>query len=140
MAWGKAKATPPPPRSLLGYKVFPSFLPSNLALPACVRALVGPCANFPSRKPLSQLVPLVVVFALAAGAAWVGYQIYLSVTQIKGDVSEKMGKKNVVFTKDGLKVGVKHVQQEGEIDATQRYLVSAWNLSSNKAAADKKSK
>lgn len=49
-----------------------------------------------------------------------------------------MGKKNVVFTKDGLRVGVKQVKQEGEIDATQRYLVNAWNLSSNKDAAKKK--
>lgn len=89
---------------------------------------------------MSKLVPLLVFVAVAAGAAWVGYQIYTSVTQIKGNVSEKMGRKNVVFTKDGLKVGVKHVQQEGEIDATQRYLVNAWNLSSNKDAAKKKSK
>jgi len=88
----------------------------------------------------SQLIPLLIFVALAAGAAWVGYQIYLSVTRIRGDVSQKMGRKNVVFTKDGLRVGVKHVQQEGEIDATQRYLVSAWNLSSKKAAANKKSK
>lgn len=89
---------------------------------------------------MSKLVPLLVFVAVAAGAAWVGYQIYTSFTQIKGNVSEKMGRKNVVFTKDGLKVGVKHVQQEGEIDATQRYLVNAWNLSSNKDAAKKKSK
>lgn len=88
----------------------------------------------------SQLLPLVIFFAVVTGAAWVGYQIYLSVTQMRGQVSERMGKKNVVFTKDGLKVGVKHVQQEGEVDATQRYLVNAWNLSSNKDAASKKSK
>ncbi|CAN8105007.1 unnamed protein product [Discula destructiva] len=94
----------------------------------------------PLHSLLGQLLPLVILFAIAAAAAWVGYQVYLSVTQMKGNVSQKMGKKNVVFTKDGLKVGVKHVQQEGEIDATQRYLVNAWNLSSNKDAANKKSK
>ncbi|KAJ4406971.1 hypothetical protein N0V82_010011 [Gnomoniopsis sp. IMI 355080] len=94
----------------------------------------------PSRSLFSQLLPLVVFFAVLVGAAWVGYQIYLSVTQMRGQVSERMGKKNVVFTKDGLRVGVKQVKQEGEIDATQRYLVNAWNLSSNKDAASKKAK
>lgn len=59
---------------------------------------------------------------------------------MKGHVSQRMGKKNVVFTKDGLTVGVKHVENEKEVDATQRYLVNAWNLSANKAAAAKKSK
>lgn len=87
-----------------------------------------------------QLLPLVVFFLVVAGAAWVGWQIYLSVTQMKGHVSQRMGKKNVVFTKDGLRVGVKHVENEKEVDATQRYLVNAWNLSANKTAAAKKSK
>lgn len=59
---------------------------------------------------------------------------------MRGNVSQRMGKKNVVFTKDGLRVGVKHVENEREVDATQRYLVNAWNLSSNKDAAAKKSK
>lgn len=59
---------------------------------------------------------------------------------MKGNVSQRMGKKNVVFTKDGMRVGVKHVANEREVDATQRYLVNAWNLSANKAGAAKKSK
>lgn len=90
--------------------------------------------------PTSQLLPLVVFFALVAGAAWVGYHVYLSVTQMKGTVSQRMGKKNVVFTKDGMRVGVKHVANEREVDATQRYLVNAWNLRANKDGAAKKSK
>jgi hypothetical protein len=50
-----------------------------------------------------------------------------------------MGKKNVVFTKDGLKVGVKHVETERYVDATQSWVVKAWNLS-GKAPEDKKKK
>lgn len=96
-------------------------------------------ADLPQRTSSSQLIPLLVFFALAAGVAWVGYQIYLSVSQMKGNVSQRMDKKNVVFTKDGLRVGVKHVQEEGEVDATQRYFVNAWNLASNKNTASKKS-
>lgn len=85
---------------------------------------------------LSHLIPLVLVFALVAGLAFVGYQIYHSAHKVKGDVSERMGKKNVVWTKDGLKVGVKHVESEKEVDATQKYLVNAWHLRSNKAQND----
>ena len=40
-----------------------------------------------------------------------------------------MGSKNVVFTKDGVKVGVKHVETEKYVDATQSWVVKAWNLS-----------
>ena len=39
-----------------------------------------------------------------------------------------MGKKNVVFTKDGVRVGVKQVQNEKYVDATQSWVVKAWNL------------
>jgi hypothetical protein len=48
-----------------------------------------------------------------------------------------MNKKNVVFTKDGVKVGVKHVESEKEVDKTQKWVVKAWNLSGN-AKEDKK--
>lgn len=41
-----------------------------------------------------------------------------------------MQSKNVVFTKDGLKVGVKEVKNENYVDQTQSLFVKAWNLSS----------
>ena len=40
-----------------------------------------------------------------------------------------MQSKNVVFTKDGLKVGVKEVKNESYVDSVQSGLVKAWNLS-----------
>ena len=67
-----------------------------------------------------------------AGLVFVGYHVYQSATKMSGNVSERMGKKNVVWTKDGVKVGVKHVENEKEVDATQKYLVNAWNLRANK--------
>jgi len=68
-----------------------------------------------------------IVFLL--GAAFVAYHLYLAVTQISLAASDKMQSKNVVFTKDGLKVGVKEVKNESYVDKTQGYLVKAWNLS-----------
>jgi hypothetical protein len=82
------------------------------------------------------LIPLVLLFVFVGVMAFVGYQIYLSVAKIQEQASAKMGKKNVVFTKEGLKVGVKHVENEKYVDTTQSYVVKAWNLS----GADKKQK
>lgn len=39
-----------------------------------------------------------------------------------------MNKKNVVWTKDGLKVGVKTIKNENYVDKTQGWVVKAWNL------------
>ncbi|KAK7567794.1 hypothetical protein IWX91DRAFT_333292 [Phyllosticta citricarpa] len=41
-----------------------------------------------------------------------------------------MEKKNVTFTKDGMKVGVKQRSTEDYADQTQSYLVKAWSLTS----------
>jgi hypothetical protein len=39
----------------------------------------------------------------------------------------KMEKKNVVFTKDGARVGVKELSAEQAADRTQRAFVKTWN-------------
>lgn len=88
----------------------------------------------------STLIPLVLVLLFLAGVAFVGYQIYLSVAKIQEQASKKMGSKNVVFTKDGLKVGVKHVETEKYVDATQSWVVKAWNLSGSAKEEEKKQK
>ncbi|KAI1105425.1 hypothetical protein F4804DRAFT_331333 [Jackrogersella minutella] len=76
----------------------------------------------------SQLLPLLILLVVLGGAGFVGYHIYLGVVNIKDSAEQRMAKKNVVFTKDGLKVGVKHVEQERYVDATQSWVVKAWNM------------
>jgi hypothetical protein len=61
--------------------------------------------------------------------AFVGYHLYLTAQKISSATSDKMQSKNVVFSKDGLKVGVKEVRTESYVDTTQSFLVKAWNLS-----------
>lgn len=94
---------------------------------------------------LGNLVPLVILFLFVGGVAWVGYQvcflmihaiykpvvltgidgqIYLWSNQLAARGVHKMEKKNVVFTKDGMKVGVKEVRPEEYQDKTQRYVAS----------------
>jgi len=84
----------------------------------------------PNHEPsiIIKLLPLILGIALIAGAGWVGYQIYISVNKIRDNASQSMGNKNVVFTKDGVKVGVKQVKNENYVDATQGWVVKAWNL------------
>jgi len=78
----------------------------------------------------SKLIPLFILFIFLGGFAFVAYHIFLAVTQIGNAANDKMQSKNVVFTKDGLKVGVKEIKNENYVDRTQSILVKAWNLSS----------
>ncbi|RDW67816.1 hypothetical protein BP6252_09212 [Coleophoma cylindrospora] len=82
----------------------------------------------PPRSALSQILPLIILFVVAGGFAFVGYQLYLTFQKISETTNDKMQKKNVVFTKDGLKVGVKEMRNESYVDKTQNVLVRAWNL------------
>jgi Ni/Fe-hydrogenase subunit HybB-like protein len=73
------------------------------------------------------LVPLFILFAVVAGLGWVGYQIFLYSNQLAERGTKHMEKKNVVFSKDGAKVGVKEVSSENYTDKTQRAFVKTWN-------------
>ncbi|KAL5597031.1 hypothetical protein BROUX41_006301 [Berkeleyomyces rouxiae] len=86
---------------------------------------------------LIQLLPLAVFLSIVAGIAWVLYQAYLTSVGVRDAASEKMHKKNIAFSKDGLKVGVKDVNTEKYVDGTQKWMVKAWNLSGH-SLEDKK--
>lgn len=96
----------------------------------------------------SSLLPLVVLFAIVGGVAWVGYQVSImprttdsSPSQLIRDCAQiflytnelaergvhKLEKKNVVFTKDGARVGVKEMSAEKYKDRTQRAFVKTWD-------------
>ncbi|ROT42726.1 hypothetical protein SODALDRAFT_326880 [Sodiomyces alkalinus F11] len=81
---------------------------------------------------MSQLLPLIITFIVLGGIAWVCWQIYLSVVKIQDVASQRMEKKNVVFTKDGVRVGVKHVETEKYVDQTQGWVYKAWSLAGGK--------
>ena len=82
-----------------------------------------------SGNAVRKLFPLLITLIVLSGIGWVLYQVYLSVSKIRDTASERMGKKNVVFTKDGVRVGVKDVKNEKYVDKTQSWVVKAWNLS-----------
>jgi hypothetical protein len=54
-------------------------------------------------------------------------QIFLYTSTLAERGVHKLEKKNVVFTKDGAKVGVKEVSAENYADSTQKAFVKTWN-------------
>ncbi|OCK84499.1 hypothetical protein K432DRAFT_378514 [Lepidopterella palustris CBS 459.81] len=79
---------------------------------------------------LGNLIPLVILFVFVGFAAYIGYQMYVFANELKDRGVKKMEKKNVIFTKDGMKVGVKEVKTEEYADKTQSIFVKAWSYAS----------
>jgi len=77
---------------------------------------------------LGNLIPLVILFAVVGGIGWVAYQMYLYTNDMATRGKNYMEKKNVSFTKEGMKVGVKDLNTEDYEDKTQSVLVNTWNL------------
>lgn len=115
---------------------------------------------------LGNLIPLVVLFVVVAGLAYIGYQVrfhhrhlalslverrnrangsssqmYLFANELSERGKTHMQKKNIVFGKDGMKVGVKEVKNEDYEDKTQRsippeVLLRFWRERANRRHAN----
>lgn len=73
----------------------------------------------------SALIPLVIVVVVVGILAAVGLVAYGIAQGVGNTTREKMEKKNLVFSKEGMKVGVKEVSQEAEKDRSQRCVIPA---------------
>ncbi|KAL6167560.1 hypothetical protein ACJQWK_06980 [Exserohilum turcicum] len=78
------------------------------------------------------LIPLVILFAVVGGIGWTMYQIFLYSNELAQRGTKHMEKKNVVFSKDGAKVGVKELTAEKYTDRTQKAFVKTWNAANNR--------
>ncbi|KAI1001536.1 hypothetical protein K3495_g6666 [Podosphaera aphanis] len=81
------------------------------------------------RSAFSKIFPLLVLLSVTAVIAVVLYHLYVTAKKISSATTEKMQHKNVVFSKDGVKIGVRELGNESYVDKSQSYLVKAWNLS-----------
>lgn len=70
---------------------------------------------------LSALLPLLLLFVALTLAALIGYIIYSIANDVADQTAKKMEGKNVVFSKEGMKVGVREVKGEDVVGKTQRY-------------------
>ena len=67
----------------------------------------------------SSLVPLIILFVLLAVASLIGYIAYQVANDVNSQTRQKMEKRNISFSKDGLKVGVREKNTEQYADETQ---------------------
>lgn len=75
----------------------------------------------------SRILPLIILVVVVGILAVVGFIAYSIVQDISDKTRDKMEKKNVMFTRDGMKVGVKEVNEEDYVDRSQR-LVSFYSV------------
>lgn len=72
----------------------------------------------------ASLVPLVILFVVILILAVVGFIAYSIVQEVSNNTREKMEKRNVMFTKDGMTVGVRELKDEDYKDRSQRLVFS----------------
>lgn len=68
------------------------------------------------------LLSLVILFVVVAGLCAVGFVVYNIATDVGHTTRQKMEKRNISFSKDGMKVGVKERSQEQQGDSAQRFV------------------
>lgn len=73
-----------------------------------------------AKSVFGSLLPLIITFILLAIAGAIGYVVYSIAVDVADKTNQKMEKKNMSFSKDGMKVGVKEISAEQIGDSTQR--------------------
>lgn len=66
------------------------------------------------------LLPLILLLVFVGIIAAVGFVVYSIVQDVGKTTREKMERKNIAFTRDGMKVQVREVKDEAYKDQTQR--------------------
>lgn len=69
----------------------------------------------------SQIISFIILLVVVAVVAAVGFVAYSIAHDVGHHTRKKLERKNVSFTRDGMKVGVKERSAEHEQDAAQRY-------------------
>ncbi|KAL4928438.1 uncharacterized protein BDV17DRAFT_96631 [Aspergillus undulatus] len=78
----------------------------------------------------SRILPLIILLVVIAVLVVIGLIAYSIIQEVSNTARGKMEKKNVMFTKDGVKVGVREVNEEEYVDRSQSILVNMWNHTS----------
>jgi predicted membrane protein len=74
---------------------------------------------------LSNLVPLIILFLILGVLAAVGFVAYSIANDVGSQTRQKMEKRNISFTKEGMKVGVKEKTAEQQTDGAQKSVISS---------------
>ncbi|KAL3413625.1 VIT family-domain-containing protein [Aspergillus fumigatus] len=79
---------------------------------------------------MQSLIPLFILLVAIIIFSVIAYIAYSIVQEVGKNTRSKMEKKNVMFTRDGVKVGVKELTEEDYVDRSQSILVNIWNHTS----------
>lgn len=66
------------------------------------------------------LLPVAILLVVVGIAGIIGYIVYKVAQDVTDKTRAKMEKKNLVFSKDGMKVRVKELKEEDYRDKSQR--------------------
>ncbi|KAL4873389.1 hypothetical protein BDV12DRAFT_159897 [Aspergillus spectabilis] len=78
----------------------------------------------------NRLIPLIILVIVVIVIAVIGFIAYSIVQEVSDKTKSKMEKRNVMFTREGMKVGVRQVGEEEYVDRSQSVLVKIWNHTS----------
>lgn len=70
----------------------------------------------------NSIVPVIILLLVVFLFAVIGFVVYTIVQDISNKTKAKMHKKNIQFSKDGMKVSMKEVRDEDYKDQTQRFV------------------
>ncbi|KAJ5795723.1 uncharacterized protein N7518_004263 [Penicillium psychrosexuale] len=76
------------------------------------------------------IIPLILLLVFVGIIAAVAFVVYSIMQDVGKNTREKMERKNIAFTKDGMKVQVREVKDEAYKDQTQSVLFNMWNHTS----------
>ncbi|EEH43545.2 uncharacterized protein PADG_08165 [Paracoccidioides brasiliensis Pb18] len=79
--------------------------------------------------PSNRLIPLLILFIVVAFLAVILFVTWSIMMAVKMQTKQEMEKKNVMMSRDGLKVGIKELNDEKYKDISQSVLVNIWNHS-----------
>lgn len=71
---------------------------------------------------MQSLIPLFILLVAIIIFSVIAYIAYSIVQEVGKNTRSKMEKKNVMFTRDGVKVGVKELTEEDYVDRSQRWV------------------
>ncbi|KAI9044465.1 uncharacterized protein KD926_001066 [Aspergillus affinis] len=78
----------------------------------------------------ARIIPLIILLVVVSVLAVIGYIAWSIAQEVTRTTRSKMEKKNVSWTRDGMKVGVKELRDEEYKDRSQSVLVNMWNHTS----------
>jgi hypothetical protein len=72
------------------------------------------------------VLPLIILVIVVAILSFIGYVVFTIVQDISHKAKEKMEKKHVSLTRDGVKVSVKQINDEDYKDRSQRCVITGF--------------